>query len=262
LYENLFVLKITFLGTGTSQGLPVIGCKCDVCTSEDPLDKRLRCSAMIEYKGKTLVIDSGPDFRQQMLREKVERLDAVIFTHEHKDHIAGLDDIRSYNWIQQKPMDVYADERVQEAITRREYAYVFEDKLYPGIPKMNLHLIEGNKNFFIDDIEIIPIRVLHYQLPIFGYRIHDLTYIVDASFISDEEKEKIKGSEILVLNALRKKKHISHFCLDEALEVISEMKPRKAYLTHLSHMLGRHQDIQKELPENVFLAYDGLSVSI
>ena len=253
-------MKITFLGTGTSQGVPVIACKCKVCKSSDEKDKRLRSSIMIETKGTTIVIDTGPDFRQQMLRENVEKLDAVIFTHEHKDHIAGLDDVRSFNYIQKKAMDVYSLKRVNEAL-KREYAYVFAKDKYPGVPQLNLHNID-NKEFKINNVTIIPIGVMHISLPIFGYRIKDFTYITDASFISDEEKLKIKGSKILVVNALRKKKHFSHFCLSEALELINEIKPDKAYLTHVSHQMGLTKDIQKELPENVSLAYDRQQIII
>lgn len=253
-------MKITFLGTGTSQGVPVIACKCKVCKSSDEKDKRLRSSIMIETQGTTIVIDTGPDFRQQMLRENVKKLDAVIFTHEHKDHIAGLDDVRSFNYIQQKAMDVYALKRVNKAL-KREYAYVFAKDKYPGVPQLNLHNID-NKEFKINNVTIIPIKVIHVSLPIFGYRINDFTYITDASFISDEEKLKIKGSKILVVNALRKKKHFSHFCLSEALELINEIKPEKAYLTHVSHQMGLTKDIQKELPANVSLAYDRQQIII
>ncbi len=253
-------MKITFLGTGTSQGVPVIACKCKVCKSSDEKDKRLRSSIMIETQGTTIVIDTGPDFRQQMLRENVEKLDAVIFTHEHKDHIAGLDDVRSFNYIQKKAMDVYALKRVNEAL-KREYAYAFAKDKYPGVPQLNLHNID-NKEFKINNVTIIPIKVMHISLPIFGYRIKDFTYITDASFISDEEKLKIKGSKILVVNALRKKKHFSHFCLSEALELIKEIKPEKAYLTHVSHQMGLTKDIKKELPANVALAYDRQQIII
>ncbi len=247
-------MKITFLGTGTSQGVPVIACKCDVCKSSDEKDKRLRSSVMIETQGTTIVIDTGPDFRQQMLRENVEKLDAVIFTHEHKDHIAGLDDVRSFNYIQKKPMDIYAQERVNDAL-KREYAYVFAEDKYPGVPQLNLYNID-NKEFKISNVTIIPIEVMHISLPIFGYRINDFTYITDANFISEEEKLKIKGSKILVINALRKKKHFSHFCLSEALELINKIKPEKAYITHISHQMGLTKDIKKELPKNVAFAYD------
>ncbi len=253
-------MKITFLGTGTSQGVPVIACNCNVCKSNNIKDKRLRSSIMIEVKNQTFVIDTGPDFRQQMLREDVKKLDAVLFSHEHKDHVAGLDDVRAFNHIQKKAMDVYAEKRVQKSL-KKEYAYVFADNKYPGIPKLNMHLIE-NKNIIINGVDILPIRVLHYQLPIFAYRINDFTYITDANFINNTEKEKIKGSKIIVVNALRKEKHISHYNLEEALNLIAELKPETAYLTHISHLLGLHKDVEKELPTNVKLAYDGLKVQL
>jgi len=251
-------LRITFLGTGTSQGVPVILCKCEVCQSPDSRDKRLRASIMIETDSQTFIIDTGPDFRQQMLKYKVQNVDAILFTHEHKDHIAGLDDIRAFNYVQKRPMDIYAEERVQEAL-KREYAYVFAEFKYPGIPEMNMHLIE-NKPFSINGTIIIPIRALHYRLPIFGFRIGDFTYITDANFIESNELEKIKGSRILVLNALRKKKHISHYNLDEALQLIEIIKPEQAYLTHISHMMGFHEQVEKELPQNVKFAYDGMVI--
>lgn len=253
-------MKLTFLGTGTSQGVPVIACTCQTCLSDKPKDKRLRTSALIELKGLNYVIDTGPDFRQQMLRERVKDIRAILFTHEHKDHIAGLDDIRAFNYIHKRPMEVYADERVQKAL-RREYAYVFAEDKYPGIPRMNTHTIDTSP-FFIEDIRIIPIRLMHYKLPILGFRINDLTYITDTNYIEPEEKEKIKGTKVLVVNALRKEKHISHFSLAEALELIDEIKPERAYLTHISHLMGRHADIEKELPKNVYPAYDGLSIEI
>jgi phosphoribosyl 1,2-cyclic phosphate phosphodiesterase len=254
-------LKITFLGTGTSQGVPVIACKCEVCRSADPKDSRLRSSVMVQSGETTLVIDSGPDFRQQMLREDAERLDAVVFTHEHKDHVAGLDDVRAFNYFSGKAMDVYATERVQEAI-RREFAYIFENSGYPGIPRINLHTLEEQQTFSVKDLEILPVRVMHHRLPVLGFRIGDFSYITDANYIEDKEKEKIKGSKILVLNALRRQKHISHFTLDEALELIRELEPEKAYLTHISHQLGLHEEIEKELPDFIRCGYDGLKVEL
>ena len=253
-------MVVTFLGTGTSQGVPVIACKCNVCTSSDARDNRLRSSIHISANGNSFVIDSGPDFRQQMLRYKITDLTALIFTHEHKDHIAGMDDIRAFNYIHEKKVEVYASEFVQIAM-RREFPYVFDDSKYPGVPEINLHTIE-NKPFIIEGIEFIPIKVMHYKLPVFGYRIGDFTYITDANFIADEEKEKIKGSKILVLNALRKEKHVSHYNLNEALELIEELKPGTTYLTHISHQLGLHSEVEKELPANVFCAYDGLQIEV
>lgn len=253
-------MQITFLGTGTSQGVPLIACSCDVCLSNDPKDKRLRTSILIEEKGKVIVIDTGPDFRAQMLREQVKQLDAVVFTHEHKDHTAGFDDIRAFNFISKRKIDVYASASVQEAI-KREYAYIFSDFKYPGIPEINLFLLR-NELTVIHGIELLPVEVLHYKLPVFGFRTGDFTYITDANYISDVEKEKIKGSKIIVLNALRREPHISHFTFEEALNLIEELKPEKAYLIHISHQLGLHAEVTKELPNGVELAYDGLKINI
>ncbi len=252
-------IEAIFLGTGTSQGVPVIACNCDVCMSNNLKDKRLRSSLLLKINGHNFVIDAGPDFRQQMLREQVNSLRAILLTHEHVDHTFGLDDIRSFNWIQKHPTDIFAEKRVQEAI-KNTFHYVFADSKYPGIPKMNLHLIE-NHPFFIDDIEFIPIRCYHHKLPVYGFRVGDLTYITDTNYIEQNELKKIKGTRILIINALRKEKHISHFSLSEALEVINKIKPEKAFLTHLSHSLGKHNDIQNDLPENVFVAFDGLCVN-
>jgi len=253
-------VKINFLGTGTSQGIPIIACKCPVCLSTDKKDKRLRTSVLIEVDGQNIVIDSGPDFRYQMLRAKVERLDAILFTHEHKDHTAGLDDIRAFNWVNKQAVNIYAEKRVQASL-KQEFAYVFAEFRYPGIPQLNLIDVE-NQAFEINGTQVMPIRALHFKLPVYGYRIGDVVYITDANYISEEEKEKMKGAKILVLNALRKEKHISHFTLSEALALIDELKPEKAYLTHFSHQIGFHEEVSKELPDNVFMAYDGLEVEI
>lgn len=253
-------MNITFLGTGTSQGVPLIACSCKICSSTNPQDKRLRTSAMVEVNGKVIVIDSGPDFRQQMLREKVKRLDALIFTHSHKDHIAGLDDIRAFNYISGQVIDVYADEIVQKAI-HREFPYIFDEFKYPGVPEINLYPI-GHDPFVAGGEAIIPIEVLHYKLPVKGFRIGDFTYITDANFISETEREKIKGSKVLVLNALRKEKHLSHFSLQEAIDLSRELEIPNTYLTHISHQLGLHSEVEATLPEGVHLAYDGLQVKI
>ena len=253
-------MKVTFLGTGTSQGVPVIACNCRVCQSDDSRDKRLRSSIMIETNNKTLVIDAGPDFRQQMLRENVKNVDAILFTHEHKDHTAGLDDVRAFNHLKQMPMDVYAEERVQQSLMR-EFAYIFAEKKYPGIPQIKFFTI-NSEPFRIDNIEIIPIRLMHYQLPILGFRVGDFTYLTDTNFISETEKKKIAGSKYITITGLRKEKHLSHFSLGEALQFIDEMKPEHAFITHCSHQLGLHAEVQKELPPNVYLAYDGLVVEL
>jgi phosphoribosyl 1,2-cyclic phosphate phosphodiesterase len=249
-------IAFTFLGTGTSQGVPVIACDCPVCTSTNPKDNRLRSALLLRINGFHFVIDAGPDFRQQMLREKVRLLRAIMITHEHVDHIFGLDDIRSFNWIQKHPTDIYAESRVQEAI-KRIFHYVFAEDKYPGVPKMKLHTIQ-NKSFEIEHIEFIPIRCFHHKLPVYGYRVGGLTYITDTNFIPEEEMEKIQGTEVLIINALHKAKHISHFNLEQALEVIEKIQPAKAYLTHIGHGFGKHETIQAELPEHVFVAYDGL----
>jgi phosphoribosyl 1,2-cyclic phosphate phosphodiesterase len=251
-------VKITFLGTGTSQGVPVIACECSTCTSEDPHDKRLRTSLLLETDNVILLFDAGPDFRQQMLLEKVTRLDSIILTHEHKDHIAGLDDVRAFNYKSQSAIDIYCEERVQRAI-RKEYSYVFSEIQYPGIPKMKLNPIPDH-GFTIKGLEIIPVRVFHYHLPVFGFRIGDFAYITDANYIPEESKEKLIGVKYLVINALRKEKHISHFSLREALDFIREISPKKSFITHISHQMGYHAEVTRELPKGTSLAYDGLTV--
>jgi phosphoribosyl 1,2-cyclic phosphate phosphodiesterase len=253
-------LKITFLGTGTSQGVPVIGCKCAGCSSEDPHDKRLRSSILVEDDGTVVVIDTGPDFRLQMLRARVDRLDAVLFTHEHRDHIAGLDDIRSYNFIQKSSMDVYAEERVLRALTSG-FPYIFAEKKYPGIPQVRTHTID-TEPFQIGALEIIPIRMMHYRLPVLGFRIGTFAYLTDANYISENEKEKLIGVKDLTINALRRETHISHFTLKQALDLISELGPRQGYLTHISHQMGPVKLLAPELPSNVIAAYDGLELDL
>lgn len=251
-------MKITFLGTGTSQGIPLIGCNCRVCKSDDPKDNRLRSSVMIEHKHTNIVIDTGPDFRQQMLRENVTKLDAVVFTHEHKDHTAGLDEVRAFNFINNMVMPIYATERVQQSL-KEAFSYIFADLDYPGIPKIKLHTINDDP-FVIGDMQILPINVLHHKLPVKAFRINDFTYITDANFISKEEKEKIKGSEIVVINALRRTEHISHFTFQEAIDLANELEAKKTYFTHISHQLGTHKEVNLELPSHIELAYDGLTL--
>ena len=253
-------VKITFLGTGTSQGVPLIACECEVCTSADTRDKRLRSSVLVESETTRFIIDSGPDFRQQLLREKIKRLDAVVFTHEHKDHIAGLDEVKAFNFINKMIMPVYATNRVQQAL-HREFAYIFSEEKYPGIPEIDV-IDFDNEPFYVGDILVQPINVLHYKLPVKGFRINDFAYITDANFIPAEEKKKLKNLNVLVLNALRKEPHISHFTFEEAIELVKELKPRKAYFTHISHQLGLHKEISKELPSNIELAVDGLQLII
>lgn len=254
-------MKFTFLGTGTSQGIPVITCTCNVCVSHNSKDKRTRTALMIEDKNTTIVIDSGPDFRQQMLRENVQNLDAIVFTHGHKDHVAGLDDIRPFNHLKQKDIQVYATTEVQEVL-KREFAYIFSDDYYPGVPKVKLHTIDKNNTFKINDISIQPIEVMHKNMKVLGFRIQDFTYITDANYIADEELEKCLGTSILVLNALRHEQHYSHFSLSEAIAVTQKINPKSAYFTHISHHLGLHDEVQNTLPNNIFLAYDGLSIEV
>lgn len=251
-------MKLTFLGTGTSQGVPVIACPCDVCSSPDYRDKRLRSSFLVEIDGLTIVIDAGPDFRQQMLGACVTNLSAILLTHEHYDHLAGLDDIRAFNWVQKKPTDIYAEERVNQSV-REVFSYVFASKKYPGIPQMILHPID-EEPFMIGHVHVVPIRGLHYRLPVLGFRIGKMAYLTDFNSLPNTELEKLKDLDVLIINALRREPHVSHFTLDEALSVISEVKPVHAYLTHISHQMGRYSDVEKLLPDNVFLAYDGLSL--
>lgn len=247
-------MKLTILGSGTSQGIPVIACQCEVCKSTDKHDKRLRCSAMLEIGGKKLVIDAGPDFRYQMLRSGVEDIRAILLTHGHKDHVGGLDDVRAFNWVKQGGVDVYGNEGTREAVYK-DFSYAFAAFRYPGVPEIDYHTLDGEP-FYIDDIEVVPIPVLHYKMPVLGFRIKNFAYITDAKTIPEESMECLKGVEYLVINALRKENHLSHFNLSEALAVIEVVKPKRAWLTHIGHQMGLASEVAEELPENVKLAYD------
>ncbi len=253
-------MKVTFLGTGTSQGVPVIGCTCEVCSSLDFRDKRLRTAIHIQIQNQSWVVDTGPDFRQQMLREYIQRLDAVIFTHAHRDHTAGLDDVRAYNFLQQMDMPIYGTQPTLDQL-KVEYAYAFEKNAPLGLPRLDLRIID-DKPFSIQGIEIIPLPVMHLRMPVYGYRFGNFSYITDANFIPDETLERLKGTEVLVLNALQHERHVSHFNLTEALAMAEKINPKKTYLLHMSHKLGLHAAIEKELPANVRLAYDGLQLDL
>ena len=247
-------MKITILGTGTSQGVPVITCGCEVCLSSNLKDKRLRSSVMIEVDNLNIVIDTGPDFRQQMLRERVEKVDSILFTHHHKDHVAGMDDIRAFNYKWKRDMPIYCNQITSDAL-KLEFPYIFSDFKYPGIPKVKINIIE-NKPFNIDKTIIQPIEVLHYKLPVLGFRIKNFVYLTDVSKIAETEKEKMKGADLIILDALRKKTHMSHFNLDQALALLEELKPKQALLTHISHYMGLHDSVNDDLPSHINLAYD------
>ena len=253
-------LKITFLGSGTSSGVPMIACDCVVCTSSDPRDNRLRSSILVESDQTTIVVDTTPDFRYQMLRQKVKHLDAVLFTHPHKDHIAGLDDVRAFNYFQEQPMQVYANPMTIDALMR-EFAYAFADKKYPGVPNLELNTI-GLEPFMIGDIPVTSVQVWHMKMPVYGFRFGSFTYITDANRIDESEKEKVWGSRVIVVNALRKERHISHYNLDEAIALVEELRVPKAYFTHISHQLGLHEEVESRLPEGMHLGYDGLVVEV
>ena len=251
-------MKITFLGTGTSQGVPVIGCECDVCRSEDDRNSRLRTSILVQIGEKSIVVDTGPDFRQQMLREGVKELEAIVFTHEHKDHLAGLDDIRAYNYRQKRPMDIYANKDVETAI-RRDFHYSFDQSINGGVPQMNIINIH-RESFELGGEFWTPLPVMHADLEVLGFRIGDFAYVTDVNFISEETYEKIKGVKILVISALRRFEHPSHYSLSEVLEVIEKISPDSAYLTHMSHLIGLHEELEEELPNGIYLAFDGLKI--
>ncbi len=252
-------MTVKFLGTGTSQGIPVIACDCAVCTSPDPKDKRLRSSVLLQVDGKNIIIDTGPDFRYQMLREGVTHLEAILFTHSHKDHVAGLDDVRAFNRQKGGAIDIYGAVEVHEAL-KREFYYAFAAKKYPGVPQLALHEITLAP-FSLLGVEVVPVEVMHYMMPVLGFRIGEFTYITDAKTVVDTEVEKIMGTKVLVVNALQRDPHISHFTLDEAIAFAQHVGAEQTYFTHISHKLGRHEDVQRELPDGIFLAYDGLTLN-
>lgn len=254
-------IQVTILGSGTSQGVPMIGCDCLVCQSTDNKDKRLRTSILISYNGYNYCVDTGPDFRQQMLNNQIKRLDAILYTHEHKDHVAGMDDVRAFNFLQQKDMPLYCSANVESAL-RREFSYVFAENKYPGVPNVQLHRVEENAFVLPGGLAVAPISVMHYKLPVLGFRIGDFTYITDANYISEVEKEKIRGSKSLIINALRTTPHISHFTFQEALDLIEELKVERAYLIHISHMMGTHEDIISWCPPNVLPCFDGMVFTV
>ena len=257
--RRLGSVSLTFLGTGTSLGVPMVGCGCDVCISTNSKDNRLRSSVLIQSEKSTVVIDTGPDFRYQMLRQKVNTLDAIVFTHEHRDHTAGLDDIRAFNFFQEKEMIAFATPRVQGEI-QKQFPYIFGGNDYPGLPKIVFRSFE-NDPFLIGNLDFVPIKALHYKMPVSGFRIGDITYITDANFISEGELEKARGSKVFILNALREKKHVSHFTLEEATKIAQNIGADQTYFTHISHQLGEHEKVSNNLPEGIFLAYDGLTIS-
>ncbi len=253
--------QVTFLGSGTSQGVPVILCDCEVCISKNNKDNRTRSSIWIHWNGLDIVVDTGPDFRAQILKHTPPKIDAILFTHGHKDHVAGLDDIRAYNHKFQKKIDIYADLNTQETLGR-EFQYIFNGFKYPGIPELNMHTIHRDTTLQIGNQEIMPIQVLHYKLDVYGFRFGDFTYLTDANYIPEDQWKYLKGTKTLVLNALRKETHISHFNLEEAIEVAQIVDADQTYFTHISHLLGLHDEVSKELPEKIHLAYDGLTIQI
>ena len=251
-------IKVTVLGSGTSQGVPVIGCNCNVCMSDDPKDKRLRSSVMVEVNSQTFIIDTGPDFRQQMLRENVQNIDAVLFTHHHKDHVAGMDDVRAFNHKWKKDIEVYCSRRTSKAL-HMEFPYVFTEMKYPGTPSVNINIIDSNP-FKINNVRIIPIDVLHYKMQVFGYRINDFVYLTDVSEIPDDELIKMEKADLIILDALRKKEHLSHLNLSQAVDILLKLKPKRALLTHISHYMGLHEQVNQDLPSNISLAHDSQKI--
>lgn len=250
---------LTFLGTGTSQGVPMIGCGCKVCHSNDPRDHRLRSSVLVEHEGLTILVDAGPDFRQQMLRAGVSHLDAIILTHNHKDHTGGLDDIRAFNYLEKKASEIYCEKYVEESL-RMEYSYAFAEVRYPGAPEWNVHIID-DKPFSINGVEIIPIRGMHYKLPVLGFRFGNIAYCTDMNHIPEEEFSKLDGLEHFIINTVRYGKHISHFSLEEAVAVAQKVGAKNSWLTHLSHQLPCYSDLAAELPDGILPAYDGLTIT-
>jgi phosphoribosyl 1,2-cyclic phosphate phosphodiesterase len=251
-------IEAIFLGTGTSQGIPIIGCNCIVCNSSNFKDRRLRSSLLIIIDDFHILIDIGPDFRYQMLKAKINSINAILFSHQHRDHTAGLDDIRPVYYIKRQPIDLYAEPSVLTSL-KSDFHYLFSNVNYPGKPQFNLNAISKNP-FYVNNIEVKPIRAMHHKLPVLGFRIGDLAYITDANFISDIEKKKLFGLKILIINSLQREKHISHFSLDESLALIKELKPENSYLTHIGHGMGLHDVVNAELPSNIHLAYDNLKL--
>jgi len=252
-------LRITFLGTGTSQGVPVIGCKCEVCKSENKKDKRLRSSVLIEEDNKNIVIDTGPDLRQQSLKNNLCKIDFVLYTHAHRDHVSGIDELRSFNFIQKEEIHGFGNRELVNQL-KKDYSYIFQNQKYPGLPKVNLKIVDEKFNH--EGVDIIPIQALHYKLKILGYRIKDFTYLTDVKTIEEKELKKINGSKILVINCLQINEHISHLNLDEALELVNKLNVEKVYFTHISHNLGLYDKIQSILPKNVNLAFDNLKIEL
>jgi phosphoribosyl 1,2-cyclic phosphate phosphodiesterase len=253
-------MVVTLLGTGTSSGVPLIGCECEVCRSVDFRDKRLRSSIHIAVNGRSLIVDTGPDFRQQVLRLNLKEVDAVLFTHEHKDHTAGLDEIRAYNFRSGRDIPLYGRPSVLAQL-QREFAYIFAEHKYPGVPRVRINEI-GNEPFDVFGVQVIPIEVMHHKLPVYGFRIGDFTYLTDLNFIPDQELIKVAGTKILVLDALQRQPHISHFTLDQAVEVAMRIGAERTYFTHISHKLGLHSEVEKELPTGIRLGYDGMQIKL